>query len=208
VPRLWTDTIEGHRHAVREATLDAAAALIAERGLAGVTMSQVAEATGIGRATLYKYFPDIHSVLVAWHERQIARHLQHLTEVRDGAGSAGERLTAVLQAYARLAHQPHGTDVAAALHQGAHVAQARSQLSDFLRDLLAEGAASGELRDDVPVEELVSYCLHALSAAREMPSEEAVRRLVAITSAGLRPQRRVAPDGPHHPTSCGRGTDR
>jgi AcrR family transcriptional regulator len=39
VPRLWTETIEAHRRAVRDATLDATAALIAERGLAAVTMA-------------------------------------------------------------------------------------------------------------------------------------------------------------------------
>src|SRR5262245_31521975 len=58
VPKLWTETIEAHRRAVRDATLDIAAALAAEHGLASVTMSRIAEETGIGRATLYKYYPD------------------------------------------------------------------------------------------------------------------------------------------------------
>jgi AcrR family transcriptional regulator len=61
---------------VRDATLDTTAALVAEHGLASVTMSQIAEQTGIGRATLYKYFPDVEAILVAWHERQIAGHPQ------------------------------------------------------------------------------------------------------------------------------------
>ncbi|MDR0358963.1 MAG: TetR/AcrR family transcriptional regulator, partial [bacterium] len=73
MPRLWNDTIEAHRQAVREATLDTAADLVAERGLASVTMSQIAEQTGIGRATMYKYFRDVDSILIAWHERQVDR---------------------------------------------------------------------------------------------------------------------------------------
>ncbi len=44
---------KAHRRAVRDATLHATAALVAEHGLLSVTMSQIAEATGIGRATLY-----------------------------------------------------------------------------------------------------------------------------------------------------------
>src|SRR5882757_9071356 len=52
VPRIWTDTIEAHRNAVREATLNAAATLVAEHGLQSVTMSEIAKRTGIGRATL------------------------------------------------------------------------------------------------------------------------------------------------------------
>ncbi len=65
MPKLWTDTIEEHREAVRAATLDAAAVLIAAHGLASVTMSAIAAATGIGRATLYKYFPDVGAILLA-----------------------------------------------------------------------------------------------------------------------------------------------
>ncbi len=59
MPRIWSETIAAHRDAVRDATLDATAALVAEHGLTGVTMSQIAKESGIGRATLYKYFPDI-----------------------------------------------------------------------------------------------------------------------------------------------------
>ena len=53
MPKLWTETIEAHRREVRDAILDAAASLVGEHGLLSVTMSQVAELTGIGRATLY-----------------------------------------------------------------------------------------------------------------------------------------------------------
>ena len=100
VPRLWDETIEAHRRAVRDATLDTTAALVAQHGLASVTMSQIAEQTGIGRATLYKYFPDVETILVAWHQRQITEHLDQLADVRDHARNAGERLKAVLEAYA------------------------------------------------------------------------------------------------------------
>src|SRR5580658_4802840 len=119
MPRTWGQTIAAHRDAVRDATLDAAAALVAEHGLTGVTMSQIAKAAGIGRATLYKYFPDIESVLAAWHERSVAEHLQQLAGVREG-GPAGGRLAAVLRAYAIQSHQRrgHGGDLAAMLHQG------------------------------------------------------------------------------------------
>jgi len=36
-------------------------------------------------------------------------------------------------------------------------------------------------------DELAGYCLHALTAAGNLPSEAAVRRLLAVTMAGLRP---------------------
>lgn len=187
MPRLWNETIEAHRREVRDAILDTTAGLAVERGLASVTMSQIAADTGIGRATLYKYFADVEAILVAWHERQIAGHLDHLIEVRDSAGSPADRLEAVLDAYAVISQQQHGTELAALLHRGPHLARAQHQLHGFVRDLVSEAVAAGEIRDDVPPGELASYCIHALAAAGSMPSRAAVQRLVLVTLSGLRP---------------------
>jgi AcrR family transcriptional regulator len=194
VPRLWNDTIQAHRAAVRDAILDTTAALVSQHGLMSVTMSQIAETTGIGRATLYKYFPDVEAILVAWHERQISAHLAQLADLHDQAGDAGQRLQAVLEAYAlishdRFSHQHPGPEVAALLHRGAHLTRAQQQVHDLIKDLLTEAAASSEVRDDVAPEELASYCLHALTAAGSLLSKAAVRRLVTVTLAGLRPPR-------------------
>ena len=190
MPKLWNDTIEAHRQAVREATLEATAALVAQHGLRSVTMSQIAEATGIGRATLYKYFPDIEAILSAWHEREITGHLEHLAAVRDQANEARARLEAVLEAYALISHESighHDAELAAYLHRDEQVARAEHQLRTMVRDLLSEGARTGDVRDDIPIDELASYCLSALTAARHLPSKAAVRRLVGVTLAGLRP---------------------
>jgi len=186
---LWSETIESHRRAVRDATLDTTATLVGQHGLAGVTMSQIAKETGIGRATLYKYFPDVEAILLAWHERQITGHLEQLVKVRDQAGDAGRRLGAVLTAYALISHSHHSSELATLLHRGPHVIAAQRQLHDFIRELLIEGAETGSIRDDVPPDELATYCLHALTAASSTPNRPAVRRLVAVTLAGLRPPR-------------------
>jgi AcrR family transcriptional regulator len=194
VPKLWTETIAAHRAAVQDAVLDAAAALVTEHGLASVTMTEVAERSGIGRATLYKYFPDVEAVLVAWHQRQISRHLAQLTEVAATQGTAGQRLRAVLEAYAHvIQRRPHGTELAALVHRGEHMRAAQRQLREFLAGLLAEAAQAGEVRDDIPPAELASYCQAALTAAGDLTSEDAARRLVAVTIAGLLPAP-AAPD--------------
>lgn len=214
MPRLWTATIDAHRHAVREAVLDAAAALVADHGPLAVTMSAIAERTGVGRATLYKYFPDVEAILLAWHDRQITEHLGQLAEVRDQTEGVGEQLKAVLRAFAHISRQSrghHGTDLSAFLHRDEHVARAQQQLHGMIRDLLAEGTQNGDFRGDVPPDELATYCLHALAAASALPSEAAADRLVTVTLSGLR-DARVAPDdsqptahrghhGPHTPHS-------
>ena len=189
MPRLWTDTIEAHRREVHGAILDATAALAAEHGLRSVTMSQIAEQVGIGRATLYKYFPDVETILAAWHERQLTGHLTQLTEAAAQAEDPCQRLEAVLDAYALIQHEfreAHRGELAAHLHQAAHVARAQQQLRELVRDLLAAAAAAGQIRGDVAADELAAFCLHALAAATSLPSKAAVRRLVQVTLTGLR----------------------
>ena len=190
MPKLWTETIQAHRHQVRDAILATTAALVARHGLRSVTMSQIATETGIGRATLYKYFPDVEAILLAWHDRQITAHLQQLADVRDQAGDPGQRLQAVLEAYALISQETrrhHDTELAAFLHRDEQLTRAQQQLRSMIQDLLTEGAKTGDVRDDVAPSELASYCLHALAAASSLPSKAAVRRLVTVTLAGLRP---------------------
>lgn len=198
MPKLWEETVDAHRREVREAILHTTAALVAERGLRAVTMSQIAERTGIGRATLYRYFPDVDAVLLAWHDDQITGHLAQLEEIRDAA-EPPDRLRAVLEAYALLSHRSHGhydADLDAFLHGDHQVERARHQVCDLVRDVLAEGAQRGTVRDDVPPDELAGYCVNALAAAGSLPSEAAVRRLVTVTVAGLHPGSDHASD-PH-----------
>jgi len=190
LPKLWTETVEAHRREVRDAILETAVTLAAERGLRSVTMSQIAEETGIGRATLYKYFPGVEEILLAWHERQISTHLEYLAAVRDQTRDPRERLATVLEAYALISYEAHGyhdTEFAAFLHRHKHVARARRRLHEMIRELLAEGAENGDVRDDVAPDELATYCLHALTAASSLPSKAAVRRLVSVTLAGFTP---------------------
>ena len=58
----------------------------------------------------------------------------------------------------------------------------------MIKELVIEAVRAGEVRADVAADELASYCLHALAAARTLPSRAAISRLVAVTLAGIRPQ--------------------
>ena len=182
MPKLWNDTIETHRREVRNAILDSAWALAVEHVPSAVRMSEVAEKAGIGRATLYKYFPDVEAILAAWHERQINHHLEQLAEIRDKTDDPGRRLRAVLEGYARIQqrraqhhNQPHGGELASLLHTYERVATAHRQIHCFIRDVLTDAKA----------DELANYCLFALTAASTLSSEAALRRLVSVTLAGL-----------------------
>ena len=189
MPKLWSETIQSHRRDVRDAVISTTARLVSSEGPLSVTMSRIAEETGIGRATLYKYFPDVESILLAWHDRQIGEHRRRLADAGDSADGAEERLEAVLIAYASVVHEARGhanSELAALLHRGERVARAERELQDMVADLLAAAARGGTVRDDVPADELAAYCLSALAAAAQAPSAAAARRLVQVTLAGVR----------------------
>ncbi len=189
--------MDAHRRTVRASILDTTAALVGEHGLA-VTMSQIAQQVGIGRATLYKYFPDIDAIMVAWHERQVGEHLRQLGDAAAHHADAGERLRAVLTLYAELSSSGrsadpehshpqvgHPVELAAPLHAAPHMHQAHRELHRLITRVIAAAAEAGLARSDVPAVELATYCLHALTAAANLPSRAARDRLVAVTLTGI-----------------------
>jgi len=188
VPKLWTETVETHRREVREAILDATGELVLSRGLLAVSMSDIAEATGIGRATLYKYFPDVEAILNAWHQRQVESHLGELADIRDGVGDPAARLRAVLRTYALICRKRrrHGGDeLAAVLHRSPRARKLRRQLLDLISGMVAEAAEAGVVRRDLSADEMAGYCVHALGAAGDSASSAAVDRLVEVVWAGM-----------------------
>jgi AcrR family transcriptional regulator len=59
-------TVDPVRHAARRAAIqDAAAVVFAERGYTGATTAQICRAAGIGSGTLFHYFGDKRSIMLA-----------------------------------------------------------------------------------------------------------------------------------------------
>ena len=190
MPKLWSATVDAHRREVRNAIIETTASLVAAGGVRSVTMSRIAEDVGIGRATLYKYFPDVESILEAWHEEHIGTHLGQLRALAHGEGPVDERIAAVLEAYAlvryEISHEGHGPDLGALFQQHGGVAGTEDHVRQFVTKLMTEGVAAGCVRSDVAPGELATFCVAALGGAGSLPSKAAVSRLVVITLEGVR----------------------
>ncbi|MFI6428593.1 TetR/AcrR family transcriptional regulator [Promicromonospora sp. NPDC050880] len=188
MPKLWEESIDEHRRSVRDAITKAAWRLAEEHGPLSLTMSQVAGAAGIGRATLYKYFTDIESILVAHHARHVKDHLRALEDLSGGSKAPGARLVAVAEEYASICfhRRRHASaDIGALVHRGPEVADAERRLHGVFADLIAQSAADGLVRTDLGPEELAAYCRRALDAAGEMRDLEGVARLTRVVLDGL-----------------------
>lgn len=186
--KLWEESIDGHRRAVRDAIMEATWRLAEQHGALSLTMSQVATAAGIGRATLYKYFTDVESILVAHHAQHVEAHLKALETLRGGSDPVNSRLVAVVRAYASICFrsaQHSSTDVSGLVHRGPEVADAERRLRSVFADLMAEAAAEALVRRDVSSDELAEYCLRALQAAGHAADLDQVERLVRVVLDGL-----------------------
>lgn len=79
------------------AILDAAAAILAEQG-DSVSLADVAQAAGVSRSTLYRYFPTRDALLVALAESAAREVESRLAEVDDGSIPVAEALARLTRA--------------------------------------------------------------------------------------------------------------
>ncbi|MEO7397819.1 MAG: helix-turn-helix domain-containing protein [Ilumatobacteraceae bacterium] len=181
---------------MNDAILDATAALIAEQGPMSVAMSAIAERAGIGRATLYKYFPDISAILVAWHDRDFADHRDKLTELTESNSASLHDIADFVCAQRRQQHHK-GADLVGNLAQtlaGAggipHDAIERDVVT-ALTSFMARLARRNEVRGDRDPELLARWLLHAVHAPADL-DDVAIAKLVVDS---------LAPQPGEHPRS-------
>jgi AcrR family transcriptional regulator len=185
MPKLWHDTIEAHRSAVATAIMERTASIAASEGVHAITMARIAEAAGIGRATLYRHFKDVGEILAAWHQRQVSAHLADLESIRDRHDSPLRALEAVLIAYAfHSAHDHHGS-LGQVLHAQPHVHDAHRHLQSFIASMVETASKAGQLDTEAAPTEAARYVLAAMHALPPSPSRPAVNRLVAMVLKGI-----------------------
>lgn len=142
----WSSTLDEHRSAQRDHILDAALDLLSERGVAGVTMSALAERAAVSRPTLYRYFPDIDAVLLAWVSREIDRSVAVLVERAVAVDDPVARLELLIsEQLATFASQDHRLSAEHFDSEAASPALRRAVEAGMapLRRLLTETIAAG-----------------------------------------------------------------
>ena len=162
---------EARREAYREAILDAAVGLFAERGFPTIKMSDIAKAAGVAKGTLYNYFDDKEEVFAALAERG----RQHFLDGMDAAMAPTEgwaRLEALIRymlgflaqnrALVRIYVEATGLDPRSKADPGRLDGElaVRQRMSDCLADL----AAAGEIRSDFPLDLLVTMLAGSIDA--------------------------------------------
>lgn len=134
---------------VAASLLKVAAGVLAEQGQ-GASMTVIAETAGVGRATLYRYFPTKDALVAALYDRALTHLKQQVT-------AAGLDTAPVPEALARLTRIVIAT---ASEHRvlalfdktAAQAAEADQAIHEPFRQLFRRAAAEDVLRADIPVE--------------------------------------------------------
>jgi AcrR family transcriptional regulator len=144
--------------AARDAILDATLELLRTQGAAGVTIDAIAEAAGVGRQTIYRWWPAKGAVVA----EAMVRGARGMVPARDTGSLAGDLTAFFADSFAGL--RDPGTrralrQLMAAAQTDEHVA---AVLADFttqrraaLRALLERGRAGGDIAATADLEMLV-----------------------------------------------------
>ncbi len=179
----------------RQALLDAARALFAERGL-DVPLDDIAKRSGLSNPTLYRHFPDRGSLLIEVVLGYLERHEQALDDaLSQESGWAG--LTRFLDWL--FVQQVNEVDHLAALRaipagQNAAVDGLRQQTLSAFEELIRRAKAEGAMRADRWAEDIYLFLFlnEQLTRLSDTPAPAASRRLLrlaldALATDGSRP---------------------
>jgi AcrR family transcriptional regulator len=137
--------------------------LVAEHGLAGASMSRIAEAVGISNAALYRHFASREDILIAAHDALIQRVFAWLNSSQ--APNVIDRLREMGTSHARIFSKDiEGFN--APMFQFIswiprdrvrdHVVRRRVEMLRWYADLIEEGKAQGSIRADIDTDLIVA----------------------------------------------------
>ena len=178
------------RDRIAAGILDTAAAVLAGRG-ESASMAEIADASGVSRATLYRYFPSREALLRGLAEAASA-------ELRERIADAELDVIPVQEAIARLARGfvLAGSKYVALAHSGhkpADSGQTQQDLAEPVYRLFTRGIADGTLRSDLSPEVLVQLFSGLLEAAIRasgpggIGAEKASAAVISVFLDGSRP---------------------
>jgi AcrR family transcriptional regulator len=101
MPYRPTERTRAHAAAVRKRIVAAALDQLAEGGYASAAVARVAERAGVATGTVYRHFPSKGDLFAEVFRRASQREVDVLAAI--AAGSAAERLAAMVEAFVRRA---------------------------------------------------------------------------------------------------------
>jgi AcrR family transcriptional regulator len=127
--------------------------LFLSKGFNETSMREIAEAAGIGKSTLYDYFPSKPDILLSFVENEIQRLTEQAKEIAKQNVGAKEKLRQMMFAYMEYLaanedfYMKLSTEVQRlAQNNLERIQRKRHALQDMLRDIIEKGVQEGAFR--------------------------------------------------------------
>jgi AcrR family transcriptional regulator len=176
----------------REQLLDVATRMFASAG-AEPSMRAIATEAGVGIATLYRHFPTREALVDAVYRDQVSRLTTGARELLAQLDPP-EALRRWMDLFGTWIATKNGMlDTLLAMIESGEIAHAhtRTELLGAIDDLLAAGRASGQLRADVPAEDIAAALIGIFTVAGSPEHEAMAARLLDLLMDGMRASRSV-----------------
>jgi AcrR family transcriptional regulator len=175
----------------RARILERAAEAFARDGYSGASLNELIRATGLTKGAFYFHFDSKEALaLEVFRDRQAA-WFAAITEQLEGGGSPLDRLAAATSALAALMESDPAVrcigriaeELAEDPRLGPEVGRLQDRWVEMVAGLLREAVAAGEVRPDLPVEEVADVAVAAfigLERVTEMRGDRGLARRVEV----------------------------
>lgn len=141
---------DGARRRTTDAIIDSAAAILARRGDAA-SMDEIAAAAGIGRATLYRYFPSREQLLGAMAAASVRELAARIEESQLTSVSIEEGIARLARVIIATGNKFVALNADSARYSATYP-DFDAKVTERMRALFRRGIADGALRADLPLE--------------------------------------------------------
>ncbi len=148
----------------RAAIIAQAQRLFRERGFDAVTIEDITEAAGVARGSFYTYFKNKSDIIVA-EFLEIDDYYRHYASYLSRYHTASEKLLAFTRAQMRYVRDTTGNENLKVLYANQTIEPGSLKIINnrdrfwyhLIRDTIAEGQSSGEIRTDITADRLADW---------------------------------------------------
>ena len=142
----------------RKEIFDASVHLFLQKGFNETSMREIAEAAGIGKSTLYDYYPSKEQILVSYFENEIYKITRSAQQIIQQDSTITEKLSRIMQMHLGFLIENKQTFLKISLEAQRlslesqnQIQAARHAYQDKLCALIEEGTRLGEFRGFNPL---------------------------------------------------------
>jgi AcrR family transcriptional regulator len=179
--------------AAKAAILDATFRLLSGPGTDGLTIDAIAAEAGVGRQTIYRWWPSKGAVVAD----ALARHARAVVLERETGSFTGDLAAFLADSFAGLENEGYADRLRQIVAEAQHDEHVAQVLADFtavrraaLRTLLERGRTAGELAADADLDMLVDMAYgvlyYRLLIGHAPLDEKAARSLAAELTSSAR----------------------